>query len=159
MPVGLPADAKDPKLLAAVKLLGDLGVAEFQIRYDEEQDPIVWVAVGRWGATFEVAGGMTPISAITRLLGAVADGGLCTYCKRPTGITFEWEHDMPLSDIVCWWVYDPELEQFRRGCEAEHKAQQIKVVGRNDPCPCGSGEKFKKCHLPWMDQGKNKGES
>ena len=19
-------------------------------------------------------------------------------------------------------------------------------VGRNDPCPCGSGEKFKKCH-------------
>src|ERR1700681_2006677 len=21
-------------------------------------------------------------------------------------------------------------------------------VGRNDPCPCGSGRKFKKCHLP-----------
>ncbi|MBS2026489.1 MAG: SEC-C domain-containing protein [Deltaproteobacteria bacterium] len=20
------------------------------------------------------------------------------------------------------------------------------VIGRNDPCPCGSGEKFKKCH-------------
>ena len=20
-------------------------------------------------------------------------------------------------------------------------------VGRNDPCPCGSGRKFKKCHL------------
>lgn len=20
-------------------------------------------------------------------------------------------------------------------------------VGRNDPCPCGSGKKFKKCHL------------
>ncbi len=20
-------------------------------------------------------------------------------------------------------------------------------LGRNDPCPCGSGEKFKKCHL------------
>jgi preprotein translocase subunit SecA len=19
-------------------------------------------------------------------------------------------------------------------------------VGRNDPCPCGSGQKFKKCH-------------
>ena len=20
-------------------------------------------------------------------------------------------------------------------------------VGRNDPCPCGSGEKFKRCHI------------
>jgi uncharacterized protein YecA (UPF0149 family) len=20
-------------------------------------------------------------------------------------------------------------------------------VGRNDPCPCGSGKKYKKCHL------------
>jgi preprotein translocase subunit SecA len=23
---------------------------------------------------------------------------------------------------------------------------QYKDVGRNDPCPCGSGKKFKKCH-------------
>lgn len=22
----------------------------------------------------------------------------------------------------------------------------LKEVGRNDPCPCGSGKKFKKCH-------------
>lgn len=21
-------------------------------------------------------------------------------------------------------------------------------VGRNDPCPCGSGKKYKNCHLP-----------
>ena len=25
-------------------------------------------------------------------------------------------------------------------------------VGRNDPCPCGSGKKYKKCHLP-IDEG------
>jgi hypothetical protein len=25
-------------------------------------------------------------------------------------------------------------------------AQDYKNVGRNDPCPCGSGKKFKKCH-------------
>jgi hypothetical protein len=24
-------------------------------------------------------------------------------------------------------------------------ADEIKKVGRNDPCPCGSGKKFKKC--------------
>ncbi|MSQ67747.1 MAG: zinc chelation protein SecC [Gammaproteobacteria bacterium] len=22
----------------------------------------------------------------------------------------------------------------------------LRTVGRNDPCPCGSGKKFKKCH-------------
>ena len=24
--------------------------------------------------------------------------------------------------------------------------QQIPKVGRNDPCPCGSGKKYKQCH-------------
>ena len=24
--------------------------------------------------------------------------------------------------------------------------RQGEKVGRNDPCPCGSGKKFKKCH-------------
>ena len=38
-----------------------------------------------------------------------------------------------------WYFYDakpPQIEQFRR--------DQPKV-GRNEPCPCGSGKKFKKC--------------
>ncbi len=21
-------------------------------------------------------------------------------------------------------------------------------IGRNDPCPCGSGDKYKRCHMP-----------
>jgi preprotein translocase subunit SecA len=25
-------------------------------------------------------------------------------------------------------------------------ATEFDRVGRNDPCPCGSGKKFKKCH-------------
>ena len=24
----------------------------------------------------------------------------------------------------------------------------MKETNRNDPCPCGSGKKYKKCHLP-----------
>ncbi len=24
--------------------------------------------------------------------------------------------------------------------------REVAKVGRNDPCPCGSGKKFKKCH-------------
>lgn len=25
-------------------------------------------------------------------------------------------------------------------------AVQVRAVGRNDPCPCGSGRKYKQCH-------------
>jgi len=28
----------------------------------------------------------------------------------------------------------------------------MKKIGRNDPCPCGSGKKFKKCHLGREDE-------
>lgn len=28
----------------------------------------------------------------------------------------------------------------------EESAQRLKAAGRNDPCPCGSGKKYKKCH-------------
>ena len=30
--------------------------------------------------------------------------------------------------------------------EAISEAEVVKKVGRNDPCPCGSGKKYKKCH-------------
>jgi preprotein translocase subunit SecA len=32
------------------------------------------------------------------------------------------------------------------GDEARKPAKSENKVGRNDPCPCGSGKKFKKCH-------------
>jgi hypothetical protein len=31
-----------------------------------------------------------------------------------------------------------------------YRREQVKDVGRNDPCPCGSGQKFKRCHGPWV---------
>lgn len=39
-----------------------------------------------------------------------------------------------------------ELEK-QRGMKLEREFQWNKV-GRNDACPCGSGKKFKFCHLP-----------
>jgi preprotein translocase subunit SecA len=44
-----------------------------------------------------------------------------------------------------------ELEQARMaGAGDAQQVQQVvrgqDKVGRNDPCPCGSGKKFKKCH-------------
>jgi preprotein translocase subunit SecA len=37
---------------------------------------------------------------------------------------------------------------YNRGAEAavETVRREAKKVGRNDPCPCGSGKKYKKCH-------------
>jgi preprotein translocase subunit SecA len=44
-----------------------------------------------------------------------------------------------------------ELEQARMaGSNGSNAPQQVvrgqAKVGRNDPCPCGSGKKYKKCH-------------
>ena len=38
----------------------------------------------------------------------------------------------------------------RRGETVQHRADK---VGRNDPCPCGSGRKFKKCCMTIGGQG------
>jgi len=41
------------------------------------------------------------------------------------------------------------LDALQRAKEAQAAAQKGPDVGRvdrNDPCPCGSGKKYKKCH-------------
>jgi preprotein translocase subunit SecA len=31
-------------------------------------------------------------------------------------------------------------------------------IGRNDPCPCGSGKKFKKCHGAALEEDEDGGD-
>jgi len=58
-----------------------------------------------------------------------------------------------LSGWYCFTEqYREDQERWRRQAEANHARSQrlenpFKGVGRNDPCPCGSGKKFKKCCL------------
>jgi preprotein translocase subunit SecA len=42
----------------------------------------------------------------------------------------------------------PEAEQPQETMPEKHKplVRDMPKVGRNDPCPCGSGKKYKKCH-------------
>lgn len=55
------------------------------------------------------------------------------------------------------WTYDAELEEQSKHLPDLVKASHIDLksgqpsqakVGRNDPCPCGSGKKHKRCCLP-----------
>jgi len=40
---------------------------------------------------------------------------------------------------------NPMAEASKRG-KAQPVKREGKKIGRNDPCPCGSGKKYKKCH-------------
>jgi uncharacterized protein YecA (UPF0149 family) len=42
------------------------------------------------------------------------------------------------------WESDPELEKL--AAHLQGKFVRFEKVQRNDPCPCGSGKKFKRCH-------------
>ncbi|GAA3961455.1 SEC-C domain-containing protein [Hymenobacter antarcticus] len=41
-----------------------------------------------------------------------------------------------------------QYAQIRRDMAREQPRPVQSKIGRNDPCPCGSGQKYKKCHMP-----------
>ena len=48
----------------------------------------------------------------------------------------------------------PSETHVKRGVRIVHGDKElIEKLGRNDPCPCGSGKKFKKCCMPKGDGG------
>jgi hypothetical protein len=116
-------DPRDPRIVAAVDLLGRTGVHEVTIRYCDEEDPTVWMVLGTWKRGqrdhTDVCAGMTPWRAMLRLCEAVMDGGRCTHCGRPTMVDEAPAGPLGvgLDAVVCTYRYDPELRTFRRGCE------------------------------------------
>ena len=65
--------------------------------------------------------------------------------RAPRGETLREtrERDAPIDDVVkatSWWA---GFATSRRGPLEPYRAPP--KVGRNDPCPCGSGKKYKKC--------------
>ena len=53
------------------------------------------------------------------------------------------------NDVVVVVGLEPDkaedLSDIERALAAREPARALPKVGRNDPCPCGSGKKFKKC--------------
>ncbi len=114
------------KILAAYDMLSRMGAASVELRFSEPDaevgGPVVWVACfqarEKMGGGWEVDASLHPARALLRLLERLADGGRCTHCGRPTGL--DPDHlEMPLDQFVCWYLYDPELKKFRRGCEGD----------------------------------------
>jgi preprotein translocase subunit SecA len=60
-----------------------------------------------------------------------------------------WNVSRTAHDEVGQFAMAERQRAAAQAPQAEQKIKQIKLeqpkVGRNDPCPCGSGKKFKKC--------------
>ena len=41
---------------------------------------------------------------------------------------------------------DVAVDEALEAVERKPMRREFPKVGRNDPCPCGSGKKYKKCH-------------
>jgi hypothetical protein len=59
------------------------------------------------------------------------------------------EEVVPFDNIVealAGWPWEDDLEDEEEIAPKPY-VNPLRHVGRNDPCPCGSGKKFKNCHL------------
>ncbi|MFN0153555.1 MAG: preprotein translocase subunit SecA [Gaiella sp.] len=84
--------------------------------------------------------------------GAAAGAPLAPEPRGPQGLTYEHETAHGADVIAQAGLVDPEaaaLEAFggeQRGAAPQQVVNEHRDVGRNDPCWCGSGKKFKRCH-------------
>ena len=124
----------------------------------ELQEPSLRPAIDRWfadGLIEEAFVSPADIDRTYRELPAVLDEQL-----------LQTERFDNLTDYLCDWAWfnsddpndfgDPDDNQFNRAdhdpLPRDYVFQQPVVrdgpkIGRNDPCPCGSGQKYKKCCL------------
>jgi len=66
------------------------------------------------------------------------------------------EHDLELRFTLpyeAFALFDVPSTPARKPAPAAPSGRRAGKVGRNAPCPCGSGRKYKKCHLPLDEQG------
>jgi hypothetical protein len=78
-----------------------------------------------------------------------------------------------IQELSTWYCFSPKYEEDKRraaAAKASRKAplwsaaegraiNPFRNVGRNDPCPCGSGKKFKKCCLDAYREAPFQGEA
>jgi hypothetical protein len=89
---------------------------------------------------------------------------LLTISREDLDYFFTPKEKSPLFHRELEKFYDAgEIEKRQQRWREEQKAFELKAVedeilrnytriGRNEKCPCGSGKKFKKCHLSWAEE-------
>src|SRR5438132_987850 len=60
-----------------------------------------------------------------------------------------------IDELSGWYCFTEQYSEDREANRARSQRLEnpFKGVGRNDPCPCGSGKKFKKCCLATVRLG------
>lgn len=114
----------DPRFGPAVEMIGRTGATNFQLRYSDDESPVVWMAVATYGDRFECAAAPAPLVAIFRLCDQLIDGVKCTHCGRIAAFFEELvPRDTPVDAVAdamfCAYRFDPELATFRRDCEGD----------------------------------------
>jgi SEC-C motif-containing protein len=76
---------------------------------------------------------------------------IATYETAGTGLDHHEVSQFRKAKDGQWLFVDGEAHQHKEGEGHHHNTPTAPVkrespkIGRNDPCPCGSGKKYKKC--------------
>ena len=62
--------------------------------------------------------------------------------KNMVAAKADWLYELPQWKEIC---SEEELKKLYKEQKESGTIRKGKKVGRNDPCPCGSGKKYKKC--------------
>lgn len=152
-PAGLEAELISLTLARHDEIVGELNAGAYQPLYeiDPADDSVIWEI---WTAGFERAMGLR-LAAWERLLKSHKESRAQDAALAIVSLLAASDDASP--------PYDPEFLDLRRDAPnlipdvvttlyRAHRlaAPQLPVrseaVGRNDPCPCGSGLKYKRCH-------------
>lgn len=91
------------RLAAAVDMIGRTGAEAYLVRFDDDTDPVAWIAEARYRGQREFGEGDDPIIATERLLENLLDGGRCTHCGRVTALIMEGDHPLRIPAICERW--------------------------------------------------------
>jgi uncharacterized protein len=154
----IPADV-EAELISLVlarhdEIVGELSAGTYQPLYeiDPTDDGVMWEV---WTAGFEVAMGLR-LAAWESLLKSHKESRAQDAALAIVSLLAASDPDAPAQQ-------DPEILQLQRNAPnlipdvvttlyrahrlaVQQKPVRSAAVGRNDPCPCGSGLKYKRCH-------------
>lgn len=77
-----------------------------------------------------------------------SERGACSCPTSAEGMLF-LENLAANQRLSCYhsWIYDFDLQTRKPFCGATTPPMEERELSRNDPCHCGSGKKYKRCHL------------